>query len=159
MLARLTIANLATIRSLSIEFEQGFTVLTGETGAGKSILIDAIRFVLGAKADAEQIRSGEKGTFESPGKTSEAPLRVPSSTGHFQSVRDDDSLKSQRVAQDPADNLCVEARRHELLSSHRVCDVRHHDHFNAGLDGTLKRNDVFPAQIVERAFYLGERFV
>ena len=59
MLARLTIANLATIRSLSIEFEQGFTVLTGETGAGKSILIDAIRFVLGAKADAEQIRSGE----------------------------------------------------------------------------------------------------
>lgn len=62
MLTRLAISNLATIQSLTIEFEQGFTVLTGETGAGKSILIDAIHFVLGAKAAKDQIRSGAEQT-------------------------------------------------------------------------------------------------
>ncbi|MEE8395731.1 MAG: AAA family ATPase, partial [bacterium] len=58
MLNRITISNLATIHSLELELERGFTVLTGETGAGKSILIEALRFVLGAKTSAEQIRTG-----------------------------------------------------------------------------------------------------
>ena len=58
MLTRLHIANLATIDSLEIEFGGRFTVLTGETGAGKSILIDALRFVLGGKASVDHIRTG-----------------------------------------------------------------------------------------------------
>jgi DNA repair protein RecN (Recombination protein N) len=58
VLTRLTISNLATIQSLTIDFHQGFSVLTGETGAGKSILIDAIHFVLGAKAARDLIRTG-----------------------------------------------------------------------------------------------------
>lgn len=62
VLTRLAIANLATIESLAVEFEQGFTVLTGETGAGKSILIDAIQLVLGAKGAAHQIRTGAQQT-------------------------------------------------------------------------------------------------
>ena len=63
MLIRLSITNLATIESLSVSFREGFTVLTGETGAGKSILVDAIRFVLGAKSAPDQVRSGEKHTL------------------------------------------------------------------------------------------------
>jgi len=58
VLSRLSIANFATIESLSIEFHDGFTVLTGETGAGKSILIGALRLVLGARATPDQIRAG-----------------------------------------------------------------------------------------------------
>ena len=59
MLLRLKINNLATIRQIEIEFEQGFSILTGETGAGKSIIIDALHFITGKKADYSLIRSGQ----------------------------------------------------------------------------------------------------
>lgn len=59
MLLRLNIHNLATIQHTAIEFEQGFSILTGETGAGKSIIIDSIYFITGKKADYSLIRSGE----------------------------------------------------------------------------------------------------
>ncbi|MBF0280211.1 MAG: DNA repair protein RecN [SAR324 cluster bacterium] len=59
MLQSLKITNLATIRSVELELESGFSILTGETGAGKSIIIDAIHFVTGKKADYSLIRSGE----------------------------------------------------------------------------------------------------
>ena len=59
MLASLHIENIAVIKKLDVDFEEGFTVLTGETGAGKSILIDSIAFLLGAKAQRELIRTGE----------------------------------------------------------------------------------------------------
>lgn len=62
MLSRLSISNLATIQSLSLEFGRGFTVLTGETGAGKSILIDAIRLALGGRAFPELTRTGASQT-------------------------------------------------------------------------------------------------
>ncbi|MBQ0002053.1 MAG: DNA repair protein RecN [Treponema sp.] len=58
MLEDLSIKNFALIESVNIEFNKGFTVLSGETGAGKSILIGALSFVLGGKASVEQIRSG-----------------------------------------------------------------------------------------------------
>ena len=58
MLKELTIRNIALIESLRIEFAQGFNVLTGETGAGKSILIDSINMALGARASHDLIRNG-----------------------------------------------------------------------------------------------------
>lgn len=58
MLAQLTIRNFALIDSLTLEFRRGFNVLTGETGAGKSILIDAITAALGERASVELIRTG-----------------------------------------------------------------------------------------------------
>ena len=58
MLTSLNIQGLAIIESLAIEFGRGFNVITGETGAGKSILIKALGFLLGAKATAEHVRSG-----------------------------------------------------------------------------------------------------
>ncbi len=59
MLSALHIENIAVIKKMDAEFKSGFTVLTGETGAGKSILIDSIAFLLGGKAQRELIRSGE----------------------------------------------------------------------------------------------------
>ena len=58
MLENLSIKNFALIDSAEIDFSDGFTVLSGETGAGKSILIGAISFVLGGKAGVETIRTG-----------------------------------------------------------------------------------------------------
>lgn len=60
MLSSLHIENIAVIKKLDADFSEGFTVLTGETGAGKSILIDSIAFLTGAKAQRELIRSGEE---------------------------------------------------------------------------------------------------
>ncbi|QOR65415.1 DNA repair protein RecN [Cytobacillus suaedae] len=59
MLAELSIKNFAIIESLSISFEKGLTVLTGETGAGKSIIIDAIHLLVGGRGSAEFVRYGE----------------------------------------------------------------------------------------------------
>ncbi|MGG3798064.1 DNA repair protein RecN [Metabacillus fastidiosus] len=60
MLAELTIKNFAIIESLTISFEKGLTVLTGETGAGKSIIIDAIHLLAGGRGSSEFVRYGEK---------------------------------------------------------------------------------------------------
>ncbi len=58
MLTELRIVNFAILEELSLRFEPGFTVLTGETGAGKSLLIDAIALLVGGRASADQIRFG-----------------------------------------------------------------------------------------------------
>lgn len=59
MLSSLFISNLALIKNCEINFDKGFNVILGQSGAGKSILIDAISFVLGAKADKTLLRTGE----------------------------------------------------------------------------------------------------
>ena len=58
MLSQLYIQNIAVIEKASIDLEKGFTVLTGETGAGKSIIIDAIHAVLGERTSRELVRTG-----------------------------------------------------------------------------------------------------
>lgn len=59
MLANLSIKNVALIERADISFHEGLNVLSGETGAGKSVILDALNFVLGAKADRTMIRHGE----------------------------------------------------------------------------------------------------
>ncbi len=59
MLSSLHIENIAVIKHADIDFESGFNVLTGETGAGKSILIDCINLLLGARPNKDLIRNGE----------------------------------------------------------------------------------------------------
>ena len=60
MLRFLSIRDFVIVERLELEFERGFTVLTGETGAGKSILIDALAFTLGERGDAGIVRQGAK---------------------------------------------------------------------------------------------------
>jgi len=61
MLRQLAIRNVVLVESLDLEFESGLGVLTGETGAGKSILLDALGLALGARADAGLVRNGTDG--------------------------------------------------------------------------------------------------
>ncbi|AST92439.1 DNA repair protein RecN [Sutcliffiella cohnii] len=60
MIAELSIKNFAIIEAVSISFDKGLTVLTGETGAGKSIIIDAIHLLAGGRGSQEFVRHGEK---------------------------------------------------------------------------------------------------
>lgn len=60
MLLTLSLRDFVIVENLNLDFQSGFTVLTGETGAGKSITLDAIGLLLGDKADYSQVRSGAK---------------------------------------------------------------------------------------------------
>lgn len=60
MLKYLKIKNLAIIEDLEVELEKGFNIFTGETGAGKSIIMDGIRLIFGERADPDMVRTGEK---------------------------------------------------------------------------------------------------
>src|SRR3954469_11186650 len=71
MLRFLSIRNLAVIDRLELEFEPGLNVLTGETGAGKSILVGAVGLLVGGRASADLVRTGEEqatveAVFEDP---------------------------------------------------------------------------------------------
>jgi DNA repair protein RecN (Recombination protein N) len=71
MLRFLRIRNLAVIEAVDVEFEPGFNVLTGETGAGKSIVVEAVALLLGGRASADLVRTGEsqasiEAIFETP---------------------------------------------------------------------------------------------
>src|SRR3954467_195170 len=58
MLRRLSLCDFVIVESLEVDFDAGFSVLTGETGAGKSILVDALQLALGSRGDAGVVREG-----------------------------------------------------------------------------------------------------
>ena len=77
MLSELRIENFAIIDRLELKFHQGLNIFTGETGAGKSIIIDAVESLLGSRADATQVRAGAEranleATFEIPESVSQS---------------------------------------------------------------------------------------
>ncbi len=76
LLEEINIRSLGLIDSATIEFKEGFNVITGETGAGKTMLLNALALILGQKADADYIRQGQdravvSGRFRLPEKISE----------------------------------------------------------------------------------------
>ena len=73
LLEEINIRSLGLIDSATIEFKEGFNVITGETGAGKTMLLNALSLILGQKADADYIRQGQEravvsGRFRLPEK-------------------------------------------------------------------------------------------
>ncbi len=99
MLTELRLENYAVIDNLVVEFGPGLNLLTGETGAGKSILIDALALLLGEKASTEVIRSGAEraviaAVFEAEGKAAKAIENILDANGLDES--DDGSLILRR---------------------------------------------------------------
>ena len=78
-LRELTVDNLAVVESVRLPLAPGFTVLTGETGAGKSLVVDAVALALGARASADQVRAGTdaarmEAIFDAPATADDDPL-------------------------------------------------------------------------------------
>lgn len=94
MLRRLALRDFVIVEALEVEFETGFSVLTGETGAGKSILVDALQLALGARADATVVREGSQRADISAEFDSPAALAEWLEAGGFEPV---DSLLVRRV--------------------------------------------------------------
>ena len=105
MLAELQISNFAIIDELSISFEPGLTVITGETGAGKSILVNAINLLLGSRGSADLIRSGSE----------EATV-----TALFHLADDRDLAQLQKILEDSSESEVVVKRVLSTSGRNRV---------------------------------------
>ena len=97
MLHSLHIENIAVIKHVELEFSSGFMVLSGETGAGKSIIIDSINLILGAKADKELIRHGESSATVSALFTDLSPKTVSQCDELGIALDDEKSILVQRT--------------------------------------------------------------
>jgi DNA repair protein RecN (Recombination protein N) len=95
MLRQLAIHNIVLVERLELEFEPGLGVLTGETGAGKSILLDALGLALGARADTGLVRSGEE--------TASVSAELELDAGHPAIGL----LKEQEIAPEPGEALII----------------------------------------------------
>ena len=103
MLSLLHIENIALIQSADIRFEPGFNVLTGETGAGKSIVIDSIGAVLGERTSRELIRTGAKSALVTAVFTQVPPLTWLEENGF---PTGEEELLLQRELQGDGRNVC-----------------------------------------------------
>ena len=96
MLSSLHIENVAVIKSLDVELDGGFTALTGETGAGKSIIIDSINMLMGGRVQRELIRTGEERAVVSGIFTELSPSVLQKLEELGLSAEEDGSLMLQR---------------------------------------------------------------
>ncbi|HEZ3576353.1 DNA repair protein RecN [Neisseria meningitidis] len=95
MLLTLSLRDFVIVENLNLDFQSGFTVLTGETGAGKSITLDAIGLLLGDKADYSQVRSGAK----------EAQLSALFDISHLPVLKEE--LREQGLLDDGGEELSI----------------------------------------------------
>ena len=107
MLRRLTVKNLAIVEDLTLELSEGLTVITGETGAGKSILVDALTLLAGGRGSSELVREGAErllvaAEFDTDGASravlEEAGLPVSSTMARFLTVRRRSTEKSYQLS-------------------------------------------------------------
>jgi DNA repair protein RecN (Recombination protein N) len=117
MLAELRIANFALIEQLTLQFQPGYTVLTGETGAGKSLLIDAIGLLVGGRASVDQIRSGEEEALL------EAAFQLPSSHPLLQEWRTK-GLVGQNDTELILRRVLSRSGRHRVYVNGNLCPLR-----------------------------------
>ena len=111
MLNSLHIENIAVVKSADVDFSSGFTVFSGETGAGKSVIVESIKLLLGGKFDKELIRHGESMAMVSA-LFSEISASAELLLGEFGFAPDDDGtvLVQRSVARDGKNQIKVNGR-------------------------------------------------
>jgi DNA repair protein RecN (Recombination protein N) len=161
MLAELRIVNFALIEQLSLQFQPGFTVLTGETGAGKSLLIDAIALLVGGRASTDQIRSGEDEA------SLEAAFHLPDAHPLIQRLRVREVI-SHTESDLILRRVLSRSGRHRVYVNGSLCSLRvleelggtlvdiHGQHEQQSLLALLKQLDALDA--FGRLFELRERY-
>ena len=117
MLSELRIVNFALIEQLSLQFQPGFIVLTGETGAGKSLLIDAIALLVGGRASTDQIRTGEDEA------QLEASFHLPDTHPLLQRLRSLD-LIGQHESELILRRVLSRSGRHRVYLNGSLCPLR-----------------------------------
>ena len=133
MLRRLTIQNYALIDSLDIEFPQGLIIITGETGAGKSIMLGALSLLLGAKADVTVIKDASRnciveGEFEVDGE--ELLLRrVISPAGRTRNFVNDEPATLASLTEIASRIVDIHAQHQHLLLTDTEYQMRVLDYF------------------------------
>lgn len=154
MITFLRIQNLATIEDIRLDLSEGFSILTGETGAGKSIIIDSIRLVCGEKAYSDLVRTGRseasvEAVFSLPGQKDSADLRTLN--------EDDNSLVIQRLVSEDGsgkaycNGVLVPVKKLRELSGNLVDIYGQNDHiFLLQLDSHLAYLDHFSGTIALR---------
>lgn len=107
MLQQITVKNFALIDTINLEFDPGFNVLTGETGAGKSIIIDALGLALGGRFSSEMIRTGsENAVVEAVFEINDRPELIEYLNEIGVPVTDDQTLIIQREISNNGRNRC-----------------------------------------------------
>lgn len=108
MLKHISIENIALIKKIDIDFDEGFSVLTGETGAGKSIIVDAVNLVIGERADKSLIKYGEeKALVEAifSIKDNKKAISALSELGFLDDDSDDEAIFSREIS-NSGKNIC-----------------------------------------------------
>lgn len=130
MLRSITLKNLATISDTSMQFEKGLNVITGETGSGKSILVDGLMLAIGARADKSLVRSGTKtasveAVFQLPGGDEKLIRREVSAQGRSRVFMDDALSTLEEVRGIVQDFVALHSQRSTpvLLKPVRQMDI------------------------------------
>ncbi len=133
MLKRLTIQNYALIENLDIEFPQGLVIITGETGAGKSIMLGALSLLLGGKGDVSALKDSQKncvveGEFECEGE--EIILRrVISPAGRTRNFINDEPATLAALTQISSSIVDIHAQHQHLLLTDASYQMKVLDYF------------------------------
>jgi DNA repair protein RecN (Recombination protein N) len=144
MLRFLDVRHLAVIDHLQVEFEPGLNVLTGETGAGKSVLIEAIDLLVGGRASADLVRTGEQtatvqAVFEAPDGREVIVRREVSTQGRSRGFIDD-ALATTAALKDLGSRLVELHGQHE---HHGLLDpTRHLQYLDAFIDASSLVDEV-----------------
>jgi predicted ATPase len=118
MLNSLHIENIAVVKSADVDFRYGFTVFSGETGAGKSVIIESIKLLLGGKFDKELIRHGESTAMVSAliSDITPASLAVLSECG-FSTDEDGELLVQRSIGRDGKNQVKIKNHRKIFFKS------------------------------------------
>lgn len=106
MLRHISISNVALIKKIDIDFDEGFSVLTGETGAGKSIIVDAVNLVIGERADKSLIKYGEEKALVEAVFSIEKNSKASEALKEYGFIEDENEVIFSRQLSNSGKNIC-----------------------------------------------------